>query len=37
MDNSSRPETREFAAFLAKISEGALWLRNLNVLREEDL
>ena len=37
MDNSSRPETAEFAAFLAEISNGALKFRNLDVLREEDL
>ena len=37
MENSSRPETGEFAAFLAAISEGALKFRNLDVLREEDL
>jgi hypothetical protein len=37
MANSSRPETGEFAAFLAQISEGALKFRNLDVLREEDL
>ena len=37
MENSSRPETGEFAAFLSEISEGALKFRNLDVLREEDL
>jgi hypothetical protein len=37
MENSSRPETAEFAAFLAEISNGALTFRNLDVLREEDL
>ena len=37
MENSGRPETGEFAAFLAGISEGALTFRNLDVLREEDL
>ena len=37
MENSSRPETGEFAAFLAGISDGALSFRNLDVLREEDL
>jgi hypothetical protein len=37
MENSSRPETGEFAAFLAEISQGALKFRNLDVLREEDL
>lgn len=37
MENSSRPETGEFAAFLAEISDRALKFRNLEVLREEDL
>ena len=37
MENSSRPETGEFAAFLSTISEGKLSFRNLDVLREEDL
>jgi hypothetical protein len=37
MENSSRPETGEFAAFLSEISEGALKFRNFDVLREEDL
>ena len=37
MENSCRPETGEFAAFLSAISEGALKFRNLDVLREEDL
>jgi hypothetical protein len=37
MENSNRPETGEFAAFLAQISEGELGFRNLDVLREEDL
>ena len=37
IENSSRPETGEFAAFLAGISHGALKYRNLDVLREEDL
>jgi hypothetical protein len=36
MQNSSRPETGEFAAFLGEISDGALGFRNLDVLREED-
>jgi hypothetical protein len=36
MENSSRPETGEFAAFLSEISEGVLKFRNLDVLREED-
>ena len=37
MENSSRPETGEFAAFLSEISEGDLKFRNLDVLREDDL
>ena len=37
VENSSRPETGEFAAFLARISDGPLKFRNLDVLREEDL
>ena len=37
MENSSRPETGEFAAFLAEITDGPLKFRNLDVLREEDL
>ena len=37
MENSRRPETREFAAFLASICEGPPTFRNLDVLREEDL
>jgi hypothetical protein len=37
MEDSGRPETGEFAAFVAGISEGALTFRNLGVLREEDL
>jgi hypothetical protein len=37
MENSSRPETGEFAAFLGELSEGELKFRNLDVLREEDL
>ena len=37
VENSSRPETGEFAAFLAGISDGALTFRNLDVLRVEDL
>jgi hypothetical protein len=37
MENSSRPETGEFAAFLTEISDGALEFRDLDVLREEDL
>jgi hypothetical protein len=37
MENSGRPETGEFAAFLAGISEGGLTFRDLDVLGEEDL
>jgi hypothetical protein len=37
MENSGRPETGEFATFLAGISDSALTFRNLDVLREEDL
>ena len=37
MENSRRPETGEFAAFLGEISQGALQFRNLDVLREENL
>jgi hypothetical protein len=37
MQNSNRPETGAFAAFLAEISDGALTFRNLDVLRQEDL
>ena len=35
MENSRWPETGEFAAFLAGISDGGLTFRNLDVLREE--
>ena len=37
MENSGRPQTGEFATFLAGISDGDLSFRNLDVLREEDL
>ena len=37
MENSGGPETAQFAAFLAEISQGALKFRNLDVPREEDL
>jgi SAM-dependent methyltransferase len=37
MQNSNRPETSEFAAVLAEISEGPLAFRHLDVIREEDL
>jgi hypothetical protein len=36
-ENSARPRTGEFAAFLADLSDGPLTFRNLDVLREEDL
>jgi pimeloyl-ACP methyl ester carboxylesterase len=36
MENSNRPETAEFAAFLAGISDDPLKCRNLDVLREEN-
>jgi len=37
MEISIRPETGEFAAYLAKLCDGPLTFRNLDVLREEDL
>ncbi|MGO4601782.1 hypothetical protein [Terrabacter sp. 2YAF2] len=37
MKNSNRPQTAEFAAFLAGICEGAPTFRNLDVLREVEL
>ena len=37
MENSNRPETSEFAAVLAEISEAPLAFQNLDVIREEDL
>ena len=37
MENSNRPATAEFAAFLAGICDGPPTFRNLDVLREEDL
>jgi hypothetical protein len=37
MENSARPETSEFAAFLTSICDGPLEFRNLDVLRAEDL
>jgi hypothetical protein len=37
MENSNRPETAEFGAFLAGICDGPLTFRNLDVLRVEDL
>ena len=36
MENSSRPETGEFAAFLMRLSNGPLGFQNLDVLREEE-
>jgi hypothetical protein len=36
MQNSDRPETGEFAAFLAEISNAPLTFRNLDVIRDED-
>ncbi len=36
-ENSNRPETSEFAARLAEMSEEPLTFRSLDVLREEDL
>ena len=36
-ENSNRPETAEFAAGLAEISEEPLAFRSLDVVREEDL
>jgi len=37
MENSNRPETSEFAAALAEMSEEPLTFRNLDLIREEDL
>ena len=37
MENSNRPATAEFAAFLAGICDGQPDFRNLDVLREDDL
>ena len=37
MKNSNRPETSEFAAALAEISNGPLTFRNLDVIRAEHL
>ena len=37
MENSCRPETGEFAAFLNSIAEGPLTFRNLVVVRVEHL
>ena len=35
-ENSDRPETADFAAFLSRISNSPLTFRNLDVIREED-
>jgi len=37
MENSNRPATAQFAAFLVGICDGPPTFRNLDVLREEDL
>ena len=37
VENSARPRTGEFAAFLAQIADGPLGFRSLDVLRVEDL
>ena|SRR3954447_3773126 len=37
MENSNRPETAAFAAFLAGLCNGPLGFRNLDVLRVEDM
>jgi quinol monooxygenase YgiN len=37
VENSNRPATAEFAAFLAGICDGRPAFRNLDVLREDDL
>jgi len=37
MENSSRPETAEFAAQLAKLCDAAPTFRNLDVTREEEM
>jgi hypothetical protein len=37
MENSHRPATAEFAAFLAGICDDPPTFRNLDVLREDDL
>jgi len=36
-ENSTRPQTQEFAAFLGELSETPLTFRDLDVLREDDL
>ena len=35
MENSTRPETAEFAGHIAKLCDGPPTFRNLDVLREE--
>jgi hypothetical protein len=37
MENSARPETAEFASFLAELSNSPLTFWNLDVLRDENL
>jgi hypothetical protein len=37
MENSRRPQTGEFASYLASICDGPLKFRNLDVLRIEQL
>ena len=37
LENSKRPETSEFAAFLAEISDEPPTFRNLDVIRAENL
>jgi hypothetical protein len=37
IENSGRPRTGEFAAFLGQLADGPLGFRNLDVLRVEDL
>ena len=37
MENSSRPETAAFAAFLSDLCDGPLAFRNLDVMRVEDM
>lgn len=37
MENSGRPQTGEFATFLASICEGPMTFRSFDVLREDQL
>ena len=37
VENSARPRTGEFAAFLGEVADGPLGFRSLDVLRVEDL